>query len=234
MSESAVDQVRHDFQRHILPESDPRVRQVQKVLDRLLPYAEGEGLEKLTWEVTVIESPEENAFVTPGGKVFVFTGILPLCKDEHGIAAVLGHEIAHVVAHHAAERMSHAPFVLVGALALSLLDISFTSGKQIIDLFLSLPSSRKHEGEADYIGLMMMAQGCYRPEAAVEFWARMEQAGGESRPQILSTHPSNHNRMAKIQEWLPKANASFEKADCWAAGQYVDQFDEMYRNFARW
>lgn len=89
MSESAVDQVRHDFQRHILPESDPRVRQVQKVLDRLLPYAEGEGLEKLTWEVTVIESPEENAFVTPGGKVFVFTGILPLCKDEHGIAAVL-------------------------------------------------------------------------------------------------------------------------------------------------
>lgn len=75
---------------------------MKRVLERLLPYAEGEGLKDLNWEVTVIESPEQNAFVAPGGKVFVFTGILPLCRDEDGIAAVLGHEIAHVVAHHTA------------------------------------------------------------------------------------------------------------------------------------
>lgn len=231
IGESAVAKVRQEFQGRILPDSDLRVRYVQKVLGRLLPYAEGERLKKFTWEVAVIDSPEQNAFVTPGGKVFVFTGILPLCKDEHGIAAVLGHEIAHVVAHHAAERMSHAPFVLLGAIGLSLFDISFSSSKHILDLFLSLPASRKHEAEADYIGLMMMAKGCYRPEAAREVWVRMEQAGGRGTPTLLSTHPSNETRMAKIQEWLPEAKETLETSDCWMTGQNVDQFDQMYRSW---
>jgi hypothetical protein len=102
LGQSTVEQVRQEYKGRILPDSDPRVRQVKRVLERLLPYAEGEGLKDLQWEVTVIESPEQNAFVAPGGKVFVFTGILPLCRDEDGIAAVLGHEIAHVVAHHTA------------------------------------------------------------------------------------------------------------------------------------
>lgn len=102
MGQASVDQVKQQYQGQILPEYDPRVQQVTKVLQRLLPFAEGEGLKDLGWEVTVIDSPEQNAFVAPGGKVFVFTGILPLCRDEDGIAAVLGHEIAHVVAHHTA------------------------------------------------------------------------------------------------------------------------------------
>jgi Zn-dependent protease with chaperone function len=102
LGRSSVEQVRQEYKGRILPDSDARVRRVKQVLERLLPYAEGEGLKDLQWEVTVIESPEQNAFVAPGGKVFVFTGILPLCKDEDGIAAVLGHEIAHVVAHHTA------------------------------------------------------------------------------------------------------------------------------------
>lgn len=102
LGQQSVEQVRQEYQGRILPDSDARVRQVKRVLERLLPYAEGEGLKDLNWEVTVIESPEQNAFVAPGGKVFVFTGILPLCRDEDGIAAVLGHEIAHVVAHHTA------------------------------------------------------------------------------------------------------------------------------------
>ena len=102
MGQASVDQVKQEYQGRILPEHDPRVQKVKKVLERLLPYAEGEGLSNLEWEINVIESPEQNAFVAPGGKVFVFTGILPLCRDEDGIAAVLGHEIAHVVAHHTA------------------------------------------------------------------------------------------------------------------------------------
>jgi hypothetical protein len=102
LGRSSVEQVRQEYRGRILPDSDARVRQVKRVLERLLPYAEGEGLKDLQWEVAVIESPEQNAFVAPGGKVFVFTGILPLCRDEDGIAAVLGHEIAHVVAHHTA------------------------------------------------------------------------------------------------------------------------------------
>jgi hypothetical protein len=102
LGRSSVEQVREEYKGRILPEHDGRVQQVKRVLDRLLPFAEGEGLKDLDWEVTVIESEEQNAFVAPGGKVFVFTGILPLCRDEDGIAAVLGHEIAHVVAHHTA------------------------------------------------------------------------------------------------------------------------------------
>jgi hypothetical protein len=102
LGQATVDQVREEYRGHILPDDDYRVQKVRKVLERLLPFAEGEGLKGLDWEITVIDSPEQNAFVAPGGKVFVFTGILPLCKDEDGIAAVLGHEIAHVVAHHTA------------------------------------------------------------------------------------------------------------------------------------
>ncbi|CBX97487.1 hypothetical protein LEMA_P106180.1 [Plenodomus lingam JN3] len=221
LGKSTVEQVRQQYRGRILPDSDPRVRLVKRVLARLLPYAEGEGLKNLDWEVAVIDSPEQNAFVAPGGKVFVFTGILPMCRDEDGIAAVLGHEIAHVVAHHTAERISQAPLVLLAVLFLSLFDISFYTGKIVIDLFLSMPASRKHEGEADYIGLMMMAQGCFRPEAAMQFWARMEKLGQHGPPQILSTHPSHHNREAKIREWLPKAMEKAESSDCGMTGRYA-------------
>ncbi|KAI8942220.1 hypothetical protein NX059_000303 [Plenodomus lindquistii] len=235
MGKSTVEQVRQEYQGRILPDHDPRVRKVKEVLDRILPFAEGEGLKDLDWEVAVIDSPEQNAFVAPGGKVFVFTGILPLCRDDDGIAAVLGHEIAHVVAHHTAERMSQAPLVLLGVLALSLFDISFYSGKMLIDLFLSMPASRKHEAEADFIGLILSSSACFRPEAAMEFWARMEKiAGQQAPPQMLSTHPSNHNREEKIREWLPKAKAKAENSHCGIAGQYVDEFNSAFGGFARW
>jgi predicted Zn-dependent protease len=116
--------------------------------------------------------------------------------------------------------MSQAPLVLIGVLALAMFDVSFYSGKMLIDLFLSMPASRKHEAEADYIGLMMMAQGCYRPEAAMEFWSRMENTGQKGPPQILSTHPSNHNREEKIREWLPKAQEKAEISECNVTSQY--------------
>ncbi|KAF2126033.1 hypothetical protein P153DRAFT_433840, partial [Dothidotthia symphoricarpi CBS 119687] len=220
MGVATVDEVKQQYAGQFLSDHDPRVLQVKKVLERLLPYAEGTGLKDLNWEVHVIDSPEQNAFVAPGGKVFVFTGILPLCGNEDGIAAVLGHEIAHVVAHHSAERMSTAPIIMLLALSLSLFDISFYSSKMLLDLFLSMPASRKHEAEADYIGLMMMAEGCYRPEAAMEFWTRMEKLGQQGPPQILSTHPSNHNREEKIREWLPKAHEKAEASECHATSQY--------------
>jgi hypothetical protein len=108
LGKATVDQVKEQYQGQFLPDHDKRVQQVKHVLERLLPFAEGEGLKGMDWEVHVIDSPEQNAFVAPGGKVFVFTGILPLCRDEDGIAAVLGHEIAHVVAHHTAS-VHHFP-----------------------------------------------------------------------------------------------------------------------------
>lgn len=116
--------------------------------------------------------------------------------------------------------MSQAPLILIGILALSLFDVSFYSGKMLLDLFLSMPASRKHEAEADYIGLLMMAQGCYRPEAAMELWERMEKTGQHGPPQILSTHPSNHNREEKIREWLPQAHEKAELSECNITNQY--------------
>ncbi|KAF2015257.1 mitochondrial metalloendopeptidase OMA1 [Aaosphaeria arxii CBS 175.79] len=232
-AQGTMEQIKEEYRGKFLPEYDLRVRQVKKVLARLLPYVSGTGLDDLNWEVHVIESPEQNAFVIPGGKVFVFTGILPLCKDEHGIAAVLGHEIAHVVAHHTAERMSQAPLILVACVLLSMFDISFYSSKLLLDLFLSWPGSRKQEAEADYIGLLMMAQGCYRPEAAMEFWARMEKLGQQAPPQVLSTHPSNHNREEKIREWLPQALEKQQDSDCHSMMSYADQFAASFGQL-RW
>jgi predicted Zn-dependent protease len=130
--------------------------------------------------------------------------------------------------------MSQAPLILIGVLALATFDVSFYSGKMLIDLFLSMPASRKHEAEADYIGLMMMAQGCYRPEAAMEFWARMEKTGQKGPPQILSTHPSNHNREEKIREWLPKAQEKAEMSECHVTSQYANQFSSALNSLGRW
>lgn len=128
--------------------------------------------------------------------------------------------------------MSQAPLVLLGVIALSMFDISLYSGKMLIDLFLSMPASRKHEAEADYIGLMMMAQGCYKPEAAMDFWARMEKAGGQEPPQILSTHPSHHNREEKIREWLPKAMEKAEASECFGTSQFGKFFPFFFFTWA--
>ncbi|KAF2201145.1 hypothetical protein GQ43DRAFT_46917 [Delitschia confertaspora ATCC 74209] len=233
ISEQTMEQIKQQYKGQFLPPYDPRVRQVQRVLDRLVPFAESAGLTGVDWEVHVIQSPEQNAFVIPGGKVFVFTGILPLCRTEDDLAAVIGHEIAHVVAHHPAERMSKAPFIILGALALWMFDFSFYTSRLLLDIFLSRPGSRKQEAEADYIGLMMMSQGCYQPEAAMNFWERMERQGEASPPQILSTHPSHHNRQEKIREWLPQAHAKQEASECYNIKRYSDQFAKTFGEF-RW
>ncbi|KAI0582641.1 hypothetical protein TUN199_06664 [Pyrenophora tritici-repentis] len=236
LSESTVAQIKEGYKGRILPENDYRVQQVRRVLERLLPFAEGEGVRNVNWEVNVIDSPEQNAFVTSGGKVFVFTGILPMCKTEDEIAAVLGHEIAHVVARHTAhtrESLTFAPFILLGCLVLAAYDVSMSTSSAAFNFFLQMPASRKHEAEADYIGLLMMAQGCYNPEAAASFWARMEKQGGQP-PELLSTHPSHHNREAKIKEWLPKAQEKAEASDCHFSAQYATHFRSAFDTLGRW
>lgn len=177
-------------------------------MDRLVPVS---GLEDLNWEVYVIaDESQKNAFVIPGGKVFVFSGILQLCgRGEDGLAAVLSHEISHTVAHHSAERMSQM-FLVVGALwavAVLLGGSDGGLGRILMDLVYLRPSSRKQEAEADYIGLMMMASACYDPERAVGLWQAMEKAEEFSPPQFLSTHPAHRTRIQNITEWyVPCAN----------------------------
>lgn len=143
-------------------------------------------------------SAEKNAFVIPGGKVFVFAGILSIAKTDDGLAAILGHEIAHSIANHAGESMSRRAVLMVPLQwLLYFLDSSgYTAGlgqllgSLALEFGLNLPASRNQESEADFIGLMMMAKSCYDPKAAVGVWERMQEAEKGSVPEWLSTHPS--------------------------------------------
>ncbi|TWU79173.1 hypothetical protein ED733_008885 [Metarhizium rileyi] len=221
---------------HFLSDWDPRTILVKRVMKRLIPVS---GLPELDWEVRVIaDDRTANAFVLPGGKVFVHSGILDVCRNEDALAAVLGHEIAHNTASHVAERLSAAwvgnlttgsLFFLAGALpGLTLFALwTFAGGFYLQDFLYYLPMGRKQESEADYIGLMMMAEACYDPRQAVGFWQRMEMIqkhGGSFLPESLSTHPSNEYRINKIKEWLPVAMEKRRESDCSGTSAFADRF----------
>src|SRR5262245_52194246 len=180
-----------------------------------------DALKGYAWEFNVVESKEVNAWCMPGGKVVFYTGIIPVCKDETGIAVVMGHEVAHAVAKHGAERMSQEMLAQLGGTALSvalankpaetqsLWMSAFGVGAQYGAL---LPFSRAQESEADYLGLVFMAMAGYDPNAALGFWQRMgEAASGQAPPEIMSTHPSDETRIRKIQEHLPEAMQYYTK-----------------------
>ena len=172
-------------------------------------------LEGYAWEFNVVESPEVNAWCMPGGKVVVYTGIIPVAKDETGLAVVMGHEIAHAIAQHGGERMSQGLLQQLGGVALSVAlknepettqNIFMTAYGVGTTLGVMLPFSRTQESEADHLGLIFMAMAGYNPNAAVDFWTRMAaKSGGGSPPEWLSTHPSNETRIADIKKFLPEA-----------------------------
>ncbi|TID14662.1 mitochondrial metalloendopeptidase oma1 [Venturia nashicola] len=200
-------QVLQEYKGRILPPHARQVRKVRQVLDS--------GLQDLNWEVFVIDSDEQNAFVIPGGKVFVFTGILPLCQDDDGIAAVLGHEIAHNFAHHTAEKLSRYNILTLVAVAVAFsLGIGDSIVRAAVQLAFELPNGRAQESEADYIGLMMMSQSCYDPEGAISFWGRMVKSEKGAPPEFMSTHPSSSHRVARLTEWLPEAARKRDQSAC--------------------
>jgi metalloendopeptidase OMA1, mitochondrial len=219
-------QVLQAFRGRILPAEHPYTRMVANVVERLLPSTK--DLAGDEWKVHVVDDPQQqNAFVMPGGKVFVFTGLLPICQDENGLAVVLGHEIAHNVAHHDAERMSHNIFLLPLILGASIFfDVSSGIVRSFTDLIFSLPNSRTHEAEADHIGLLMMAESCYNPEAAVPFWERMKKAQLGAPPQFLSTHPSDYSRIKAITGWMTEARGKYQASNCGSASGYAQKFNE--------
>ncbi|KAJ5726680.1 uncharacterized protein N7483_008037, partial [Penicillium malachiteum] len=204
----------------VLPDYHPLTMMVDRVLQRLIPQANIEGAE---WKVHVIKDDQmANAFVLPGGKVFVYTGILPICGDEDGLAAVLGHEIAHVVAHHPAERMSNSVLTLGTVLLVSFLfDVSGQLSSFLLNLMWSLPNSRTQEAEADNIGLMMMSKACFNPEAAVKLWQRMQKQEKVAPPQFMSTHPSSYNREEAIRGWLERAETIYADSGCSSLKSYI-------------
>ena len=174
-----------------------------------------EELKNYDWEFNLVESNEINAWCMPGGKVVFYTGILPLTRDENGLAVVMGHEIAHAIADHGNERMSQGLMAQLGGVALAvavhdkpeqtqqLWMTAFGAGAQLGVL---LPFSRLQESEADQLGLIFMSMAGYNPNHAISFWRRMsEMKGGAAPPEFLSTHPADKTRIRQIEKQLPKA-----------------------------
>jgi predicted Zn-dependent protease len=159
----------------------------------------------------------------PGGKVCFYTGILPICKDEAGVAVVMGHEIAHAIASHGRERMSQA-FLANGITQIGAVGAGVYTGDQKVmeiagqvlgigsQLTYVLPNSRNQESEADKLGLIFMAMAGYNPQNAVEFWKRMAEAGAKSQkpPKLLSTHPTDENRISDLEKQMPQAQKYYQ------------------------
>ncbi len=171
-------------------------------------------LEGYQWEFNLIDNKEVNAWCMPGGKVVVYTGLLPITQNEAALAIVIGHEIAHAVAQHGSERMSQGLLQQMGGLALQVAIAQKPAETQ--DLFMTayglgstvgviLPFSRKEESEADKYGLYFAAMAGYNPQEAIPFWQRMAAAGGEKPPEFLSGHPSDETRIAAIKANMPQA-----------------------------
>ncbi len=193
---------------------DPReVDPVMRVAERIIAAAKQSQYKELAqqfdWSVTVIKDDKTlNAFALPGGKIAFYTGIFPAAKDEAGLAAIMGHEVVHALARHGGERMSQG---IVAQLLLTGASVAGSSPEVMQALGLGaqvgviLPFGRRHESEADYIGLLLAAQAGYDPRAAVEVWQRMEKLGGQQPPEFLSTHPSHGTRIADLQAAMPEA-----------------------------
>ncbi len=196
---------------------DPQLTQIVERVGRQL--AAVSPMSNLEWEFTLIDSEKKNAFALPGGKVAIFTGILPVCANEAGLAAVMGHEIAHAIARHGAQRMSQT-LLITGLLAVTSTTLSDKKNKDTIMaalgvgtmVGLTLPFSRSNESEADEIGLTLMAKAGYDPREAERFWSRFNKMKqGSSPPEILSTHPTDATRIEDIRRLLPKADRIYRK-----------------------
>nr|WP_294143288.1 M48 family metallopeptidase [uncultured Sanguibacteroides sp.] len=172
-------------------------------------------IENFKWEFNLVVSDEPNAWCMPGGKVVFYEGILPYCQNEAGIAVVMGHEIAHAVAHHSNERMSQQALIQYGSTAASeLLGQSQGAARKVLleqvigigtNVGIILPFSRKHESEADHLGLIFMTMAGYDPHEATAFWSRMAAAGGSKQAEFLSTHPADEKRIAQLKALIPEA-----------------------------
>jgi predicted Zn-dependent protease len=226
MGAQAYSQVKNDPKMN--QSQDPReIEPVRRVAARIIEAAKrskyAEMANQFQWEVTVIKDDKTmNAFALPGGKIAVYTGIFPVAKTEAGLAAVLGHEVTHALARHGAERMSQGQ--LTNATLQVLGTAAGTAGGNAmlgqaamaalgagVQVGVLLPFSRKHESEADYIGILLAADAGYDPRESVHLWERMEQvSGGKGPSEFLSTHPGHETRIEQLKKWMPEAMAIYQ------------------------
>ena len=186
-----------------------RVQSVGRDIARISPHPEWD------WEFNLFEDDSPNAFALPGGKVGVNTGLFKAAKNDDQLAAVMGHEVAHAIARHGAERMSQGQLAQAGgaAVAAATGNQAYTGAYALLAQFgFMLPNSRTQESEADHIGLLYMAEAGYDPRGAVELWKNMEALAGGGPMEWMSTHPSPGNRIARLEELMPEALAVYQKA----------------------
>jgi metalloendopeptidase OMA1, mitochondrial len=194
----------------------PQYAEVQRVAKRIEAVA-GRDKPDFIWNVTLIRKKVANAYCLPGGKIVVYTGILPLAQNDAGLATVLGHEVSHATAEHAAEKIERAHLTEIAA-AIVAGGLAFTPQQYIRVMALlgagaTLKFSRAQESEADHIGLVYMARAGYDPRQAVLFWKRMLRASkGQEPPEFLSDHPSDAHRVQRIEGWLPEAERAYKPA----------------------
>lgn len=211
-----------------LPQQDERAQLVTKVGTKIQQAVEtylqqnnmSKELKGFKWEYNTINDAAINAWCMPGGKVVVYTGLLPISQTEEGLAVVMGHEIAHAIARHGNERMSEGLLINLGGLVLEEALKEKKKETQLLflglymvgsNLALSLPNSRMQESEADKLGLIFAAMAGYNPEAAILFWQRMAANNKSKLPQFLSTHPSDETRIKKLSEIIPDIKNNYFK-----------------------
>ena len=235
MSAGAMNQMGATQYREVLQDpkvalaKDPReIEPVKRVAARIIAAAKrskyAEAAKSFDWEVTVIKDDNtKNAWALPGGKIAVYTGIFPMAKNEAGLAAIMGHEVIHALAQHGGERMSQGLVAQVGMSAAAILLSTQASnpllgqlGTQAMGLAVQtgvlLPFSRKHESEADYIGVLMAADAGYDPRESVRVWERMAATSQGAPPEFLSTHPANETRIADLNAWMAEAIPIYNRA----------------------
>lgn len=201
-------------------ERDPRINAYVKCIADLILKNNQDRIQEPNWEVVVFRSKDVNAFALPGGKIGVYTGILPVAKTANQLAAVMGHEVGHVIARHGNERVSTG---LAAQGALMAADAAFRNSKNrglIMGAFgigaqygVVLPHSRTQETEADVVGLELMAKAGFDPRESVPLWENMgAAAGGNTPPEWMSTHPSSESRIGELQNRIPSAIPLYDQA----------------------
>ena len=209
---------------------DPRqVEVVKRVANRIIKAAQNSQFSNLAnqfyWEVNVIENSEPNAFVLPGGKIMVYSGILPITQNDDGLAVILGHEVAHALARHGAERLTQNLLVNAGLTITEVVLLSTSNNEQATEtkrlalaalgigaqIGVLLPFSRAHESEADRIGLLLAAQAGFSPHEAIKVWERMSRKFSGQPLEFLSTHPNHETRIQQFEEWMPEALTILEQ-----------------------
>src|ERR1043166_2556388 len=200
--------------------SGPELEIVKRVAGRLAT-ATGKAGQGFDWKVSLIRDEKVNAFCLPGGKIVVYSGILPVAQNEAALAAVLGHEMAHATSRHGAQRLLQqnlAQTAMTG-IALSIADMDYDRQRAVMGALgagaqfgILMPFSRDHESEADHIGLTYMARAGYDPRESVRLWKRMDESSGRQPPEFLSTHPSHGTRIQQLEAWMPQALEEYNRA----------------------